>query len=89
MSYTKTTRVMPAIFWTRYFVAEKGYNVKYNLLHKYNKSSNISEKNENSPISKSTMPINIWYFFINYRVKNSEVSVLWFPTGDMIGDYMT
>ena len=31
----------------------------------------------------------IWYFFITDMVKNGEVSVVWCPTGDMIGDYMT
>jgi hypothetical protein len=31
--------------------------------------------------------INIWYFFITNRVIKEEVSVVWCPTGDMIGDY--
>jgi hypothetical protein len=33
--------------------------------------------------------INIRYFFITNRVSKEEVSVVWFPTGDMIGDYAT
>ena len=33
--------------------------------------------------------INICYFFITDRFKNSEVSVVWWPKGDMIGNYMT
>ena len=33
--------------------------------------------------------INIWYLFITNRVKKSEVSVVWCPTGDMIGYYTT
>ena len=36
-----------------------------------------------------TKNINIWRFFITNRVKNGEVSVVWCPTGDMIGDYTT
>jgi hypothetical protein len=33
--------------------------------------------------------INIRYFFITDRVKNEEISVVWCPTGDMIGDFAT
>ena len=35
-----------------------------------------------------TKHIYIWYLFITDRVDNGEVSVVWCPTGDMIGDYM-
>ena len=40
-------------------------------------------------IINHTKYINIWYFFITDRVKEGEVSVVWCPTGDIIGDYMT
>jgi hypothetical protein len=33
--------------------------------------------------------INIRYFFITNRVKKEEVSVVWCPTGDMIGYFAT
>jgi hypothetical protein len=45
------------------------------------------EKNEKALSRKRTKNINIRYFFITYRVTKEEVSVLWCPTGDMIGDY--
>ena len=47
------------------------------------------EKNGKALIRKSTDHINIWYLFITDRVNNGEVSVVWCPTGGMIGDYMT
>ena len=80
---------MPDICWTQYFIAAQGYNVRDNCLHQDNKSSIILEKNGKTSISKRTKHINIRYFFITDRVKNGEVSLVWCPTGDMMGDYMT
>ena len=47
------------------------------------------EKNGKALSRKRTNYINIWYLFITDRFKNGEVSVVGFPTGDVIGDYMT
>jgi hypothetical protein len=81
---------MPAICWTRYFMNAQGYCVKDNILFQDNKSSILLEKNGKASSSKRTTHINIWYFFITDRVsKEEEVSVIWCPTGDMIGDYAT
>jgi hypothetical protein len=65
----------------------QGYGVKDNVLFQDNKSSIILENNGKAPSSKRTKHINIWYLFITNRVSKEEVSVLWCPTGDMIGDY--
>jgi hypothetical protein len=54
-----------------------------------NKSSILLEKNGKASSSKRTKHINIWYFFITDRVKKEEVSVVWCPTGDIIGDFAT
>ena len=80
---------MTAIFWTRYFIAAQGYNVKDNCLHKDNKISNILEKNGKASSKKIKKHNDIWYLFITDRVKNCEVSVLWCTIGGIIGDYMT
>ena len=58
---------MTAIFWTRYFIAAQGCNVKYNSLHKDNKSSILMEKNGRASISKLNEHINIWYLFITNK----------------------
>jgi hypothetical protein len=80
---------MPAICWTRYFMMAQGYGVKYNVLFQDNKSSILLENNGKASSSKRTKHINSHYFFITDRVGKNEVSVVWCPTGDMIGDYAT
>jgi hypothetical protein len=80
---------MPTICWTRYFTKAQGYGVKDNILFQDNKSSILFEKNGKASSSKRTNHINIRHFFITDRVSKEEVSVVWCPTGDMIGDYVT
>jgi hypothetical protein len=80
---------MPEICWTRYFMKAQGYGVKDNVLFQDNKNSIILEKNGKALSSTRTKHINIRYFFITDRVSKEEVSVVWCPTGDMIGDYAT
>jgi hypothetical protein len=67
----------------------QGYGVKDNVLYQDNTSSILLEKNGKASSSKRTKHINISYFFITDRVTKNEVSVVWCPTGDMIGDYAT
>jgi hypothetical protein len=66
-----------------------GYGVKENVLFQDNKSSIILEKNGKASSSKRTNHINILYFYITDCVKKDEVSVVWCPTGDTIGDFAT
>jgi hypothetical protein len=80
---------MPKICWTHYFMKAQGYGVKDNVLFQDNKSSILLEKNGKASSSKRTHHINIRYFFNTDRVKTEEVSLVWCPTGDMIGDYAT
>ena len=80
---------MPEICWTRYFFKAQGYRILYNVLFQDNKSSILLEKNGKASSSKRTKHINIWYLFITNRVAQGDVSLVWCPTGDMIGDFMT
>jgi hypothetical protein len=80
---------MPAICWTHYFMKEKGYDVKDTILFQDSKNSIILEKNGKASSSKRTKHINIRYLFITDRVSKEEVSAVWCPTGDMIGDCAT
>jgi hypothetical protein len=80
---------MPAICWTQYFMKAQGYGVNDNILFQDNKSSILLETNGKASSGKRTKHINIRYFFITDRVKQGEVSVVWCPTGDMIGDFAT
>jgi hypothetical protein len=47
------------------------------------------EKNGKASSTKCTKHINIRYFFITDRFNKEIVSVVWCPTGEMIGDYAT
>ena len=80
---------MPAVCWSRYFMEAQSYLIKDNIALQDNKSSILLEKNGKASSSKRTKHINIRYFFITDRVNKKEVSVVWCPTGDMIGDYAT
>jgi hypothetical protein len=80
---------MPAICWTRYFIKAQGYDIKDNVLFQDNKSSILLEKNDKASSSNRTKHINIGYFFVTDRVSQEEASVVWCPTGDIIGDYAT
>jgi hypothetical protein len=80
---------MPAICWTQYFMEAQGYQVQDNILFQDNKSTILLEKNGKASSSKRRKHVNIWYFFITDRIDNGDVSLVWCPTGDMIGDFMT
>jgi hypothetical protein len=80
---------MPAICWTQHFMEAQGYHVDDNILYQDNKSSILLEKNGRASSSKRTKHINIRYFFITDRISKNELSVVWCPTGNMIGDYAT
>jgi hypothetical protein len=80
---------MPAICWTRYFMEAQGYQVQDNILFQDNNSGILLEKNRKALSSKRTKHINIWYFFITDHVDKGNVSLVWCPTGDMIGHFMT
>jgi hypothetical protein len=80
---------MPAICWTQYFMEAQGYQVQDNVLFQDNKSAILLEKNGKALSSKHTKHISIRYFFITNRVNKGNVSLVWCPTGDMIGDFMT
>jgi hypothetical protein len=80
---------MSAIFWNHYFMKAQSYDVKDNVLFEDNKSSILLKKNGRASSSKRTKHINIRYFFITDRFSKEEVSVVWCPTGGMIGEYAT
>jgi len=67
----------------------QGYQVQDNILFQDNKSAILLEKNGKASSSKRTKHVNIRYFFITDRVNKGDVSLVWCPTGDMIGDFMT
>ena len=75
---------MPTVIWIRYWLDAQGYDVCEKILFQDNKSAIFLENNGKVSISKCTKPINIWYYFVTYRIGKCELSVEWFSTGDMI-----
>jgi hypothetical protein len=67
----------------------QGYQVQDNVLFQDNKSMILLEKNGKALSSKRTKHINIRCFFITDRVDKGDISLVWCPTRDMIGDFMT
>ena len=67
----------------------QGYRISDNLLFQENKSSIILEKNGKASSSNCNKHIIIRFFLITDRVAQGDVSLVWCPTGDMIGDFMT
>jgi hypothetical protein len=67
----------------------QGYQVQDNILFQDNKSAILLEKNGKASSSKHMKHVNIRYFFITDRVDKGDVSLVWCPTGHMIGDFMT
>jgi hypothetical protein len=67
----------------------QGYQVPDNILFQDNKSAIFLEKNGKASSSKCTKHVNIRYFFITNHVNKGNISLVWCPTGDMIGDFMT
>jgi hypothetical protein len=67
----------------------QGYQVQDNVLFQDNKSMIPLEKNGKASSSKHTKGVNIWYFFITNHIVKGDISLVWCPTRDMIGDFMT
>eukprot|EP00978_Attheya_sp_CCMP212_P016681 scaffold43944_cov59-Attheya_sp.AAC.7 len=81
---------MSQILWTRYFMEVQGYGVDENVVgHQDNMSTMLLENNGHASCSRRTRHINIRYFFVTYRIKNKEMSVIHCPTGEMVADYFT
>ena len=80
---------MLAICWTQYFLKAQGYIILDSVLFQDNRSSILLENNGKASSSKRTKHINIRYFFITNRVAQGDVSLVWCPTGYMIGEFMT
>ena len=81
--------LMPHIMWTNYFLNWQGYKAKETILHQYNKSAILLEKNGKKSSSKRAKHISIRYYFITDRFKAGELDIEYCPTGDMVVDYLS
>jgi hypothetical protein len=81
--------VMALVLWTRYFLQAQGYTVDDMIVYQDNQSAMLLEKNGRRSSGKRTRHINIRYFFVTDRIANGEMTVEYYPTEEMIGDFFT
>jgi hypothetical protein len=81
--------LMPQIMWTNYFMAAQGYGLTQTILYQDNKSAILLENNGKKSSSKQTKHVNIRYYFIKGQITKKEMSVPYYPTGDMTADFFT
>jgi hypothetical protein len=81
--------VSTMMLWTKLFMEEQGYPIKENILYQDNKSAILLEKNGRKSAGKQSRAINVRYFFIADQVNKGNIKVMYCPTDEMIGDFMT
>jgi hypothetical protein len=77
------------ILWTKLFLEEQGYKINNNLLYQDNKSAILLETNGKKSSGKRTRALNIHYFFLANQVEKGNVTIVYCPTDDMVGDFRT
>ena len=77
------------IIWTKLFLDAQGYEIRKNILYQDNKSTILLLNNGKASSGKRTRAINIRYFFLHDQQQKGNLEVQYYPTGEMIGNFMT
>jgi hypothetical protein len=77
------------IIWTKLFLEEQGYNINSNILYQDNKSAILLETNGKKSSGKRARALNIRNFFLTDQVEKGNVTIVYCPTDDMVGDFHT
>jgi hypothetical protein len=77
------------ILWTKLFLEEQGYNISSNILYQSNKSAIFLERNGKKSSGKRTRALNIRDFFLTDQVEKGNVTIVYCPADDMVGDFHT
>ena len=90
--------VMMFFMWEKYFFQDHAKDLpdtsiledlcNFNVIEQDNTSAIQLEQNGKQSSTRRTRHINIRYFYLMDKVKNSEVSIVYKPTHDMISDYL-
>ena len=67
----------------------QGFPVKLNIIYQDNSSSMKLEQNGKENSGKRTRHFNIKFFYVTDLVGRKEVTIEYYPTDEMIADYMT
>lgn len=81
--------LIPMIIWTRYFLEAQGYKVTDNVVYQDNNNTTLLAKNGKDSSGKKTKHIHIRYFFVTDRIGSNELTVEYYPTGEILGDFFT
>jgi hypothetical protein len=77
------------ILWTKLFLEEQGYAINSNKLYQDNRSAILLETNGKKSSGKRTRALNIRYFFLTDQVEKGNVTIVYCPTDDMVGQFHT
>jgi hypothetical protein len=77
------------ILWTKLFLEEQGYDINSNILYQDNKSAILLETNGKKSSGRRTRALNIRYFFLTDQFKKGNVTIVYCPADDMVGDFHT
>jgi hypothetical protein len=77
------------ILWTKLFLEEQGYGIKSNILYQDNKSAILLKTNGKKGSGKRTPALNIRYFFLMDQVEKGNVTIVYYPTDEIVGDFHT
>ena len=77
------------IFWTRQFLEFQGFKVKVNIIYQNNTSKMKLQKNGKAISVKRTRHYDIKYFYVTYLIGRDKLQVIYCPTDDMLGGYIT
>ena len=77
------------IFWTRLFMEAQGYPIEKNIIFQDNQSAILLETNGKWSSGKRSRAFNIRYFFITDQCIRGNATIMYCPTDQMAGDYMT
>lgn len=75
------------ILWSLYLIRAQSYEIKENALYQDNQSEILLVKNGELSCSQNTRHVNICYFFIEDKIENGDVQVVYCPTEDTVGDF--
>ena len=80
---------IPQVQWTKHFMEAQGYDITENIMYHDNKSSILLESNGKMSSSKRTKHIHVRFFYIKDFIDCGDMSVEYFPTGEMWADILT
>ncbi len=77
------------VLLTRQFLMAQGYNVSDNMVYQDNQRAILLERNGWASSGRRRRQIDICYFFATDRIAKGELRVQYFPTDNMVPNFLT